>query len=338
MLDTVLRQIEILRSLPRYPRRIAITGIRAKLVNAGHDVTIRTIQRDLLALSHVLPITGDEQKPQGWSWAGEPIQIPALDPQGALTLKLVELFLAPLLPKTTLSALEPHFKAAQGILSASPKLARWTQKVRVLPRGLALNPPKIDPEVQSVVYESLFQEKQVRLHYCPKGEVELKEYVANPLGIVIRNQVIYLICTLWRYEDVLQLALHRIKNAELLAKRALRPKRFDLDEYIRKGEFGYPLSEKPIRLRAIFDRGASLHLHETPLSLDQVLTPYDDDHEQLEATVLDTSELRWWLLGFGSGAEVLEPKSLRAEFATIATDMANLYKNGIIPPTPNIMS
>ncbi|NLT68943.1 MAG: hypothetical protein GXX84_20345 [Acidobacteria bacterium] len=175
MLNTTLRQIEILKTLPRFPRRIAVTGILARLREAGHDVTVRTVQRDLLTLSEVFSITGDEQKPQGWSWAGDPIQIPALDPQAALALTLAHSFLSPLMPKATLSALEPHFEAAQAVLNASPRLGRWTNKVRVLPRGFHLNPPKIDEEVQNVVYEALFHERQLRIHYCRKGETEAKE-------------------------------------------------------------------------------------------------------------------------------------------------------------------
>jgi predicted DNA-binding transcriptional regulator YafY len=326
MLNTVLRQIEILKCLPRHPRKIAVTGIHAKLKDAGHDVTVRTIQRDLLTLSGVFAITGDDQKPQGWSWTGDPLQIPALDPQGALTLKLAQMFLAPMMPKATLNALDSHFQAAEGVLKASPKLAKWTNKVRVLPKGLALNPPKIDPEVQSAVYEAMLWEKQVFMHYRRKGESELKKYTVNPLGIVIRDQVIYLICTLWEYEDVLQLAMHRIVDAQILDKHARLPKGFDLDAYIRSGELGYLASEIPIRLSVSMDEGAAQHLYETPLSSEQVLTPQHDGCVLLEATVLDTSELRWWLLGFGSSIEVLMPKKLRKEFQSMARGMANLYK------------
>jgi predicted DNA-binding transcriptional regulator YafY len=43
------------------------------------------------------------------------------------------------------------------------------------------------------------------------------------------------------------------------------------------------------------------------------LVKIDDDRERLMATVKDTQELRWWLLGFGEGVEIIEPASLRAE-------------------------
>ena len=40
--------------------------------------------------------------------------------------------------------------------------------------------------------------------------------------------------------------------------------------------------------------------------------------------MLDTAELHWWLLGFGDGAEVVEPKELRDEFRAIAGEMSKL--------------
>jgi len=39
----------------------------------------------------------------------------------------------------------------------------------------------------------------------------------------------------------------------------------------------------------------------------------------------DTSELRWWLLGFGDQVEVLKPASLRKHFARMAANMATAY-------------
>ena len=48
---------------------------------------------------------------------------------------------------------------------------------------------------------------------------------------------------------------------------------------------------------------------------------------RLQATVKNTLELRWWLLGFCDKVEVLEPKSLREEFSSIACRMAVQYQN-----------
>jgi predicted DNA-binding transcriptional regulator YafY len=41
--------------------------------------------------------------------------------------------------------------------------------------------------------------------------------------------------------------------------------------------------------------------------------------------VLDTQQLRWWLLGFGDGVEVMKPAKLRREFRDMARGMAEIY-------------
>jgi predicted DNA-binding transcriptional regulator YafY len=104
------------------------------------------------------------------------------------------------------------------------------------------------------------------------------------------------------------------------------PEHFDLDAYLRAGGFEYPEGE-PIPLVALFQRGAARHLQETPLSDDQRIVDEDDWRVRLTATVNDTALLRWWLLGFGSGVEVLEPAALRAEMAETVRWMAWRYRS-----------
>jgi len=141
--------------------------------------------------------------------------------------------------------------------------------------------------------------------------------------------VIYLVATLWDYQDIKQLTLHRMSEPELLDKQTTRVPGFDLKEYIAQGAFGYRLSEEPIRLKVRFFGAAAQHLHETALSADQVLTEEADTGATiLEATVLETEELRWWLLSFGDQVEVLEPKSLRQRFCTIGESLQRIYARG----------
>src|SRR5699024_4296844 len=91
-----------------------------------------------------------------------------------------------------------------------------------------------------------------------------------------------------------------------------RPDGFDIDHYVREqGEFNYPTGEGHIKLELLFTPGAAQHLAERPLSDDQRIETIDDKTVRLRATVLDTDELLWWLLGFGDSVEVRKPKKLR---------------------------
>lgn len=126
-------------------------------------------------------------------------------------------------------------------------------------------------------------------------------------------------------KDVRTLHLHRIQSAERLDKAVTVPEGFNLDDYIASGAFGYREGDSIIRLKAIFEKDATIHLEETPLSDDQQLTEQTDGNVLVEAAVADTGQLRWWLLGFGGRIEVLEPQKLREELKGHAERMATRY-------------
>jgi hypothetical protein len=75
-------------------------------------------------------------------------------------------------------------------------------------------------------------------------------------------------------------------------------------------EFSYPVGE-PMRLEAVFSHGGHLHLHDTPLSVDQHIATLDHGRVIVRATVENTAQLRWWLLGFAELVEVSAPADLR---------------------------
>lgn len=54
---------------------------------------------------------------------------------------------------------------------------------------------------------------------------------------------------------------------------------------------------------------------ETPLADDQLVEDAADGSQQISATVLDTAQLRRWLLSLGARVEVLAPPALRAAMA-----------------------
>jgi predicted DNA-binding transcriptional regulator YafY len=331
MTDTLLRQWAMLRLIPRFPHRVDTTKLQYELSKAGHDINLRTIQRDLNKLSDVLPLTGDEAKPQGWSWVADAKQIdlPALDPQAALTFKLVESHMQQLLPASTLNYLQPWFHTANGVLDQHGNgLAHWPDKIRVLPRGLPQKAPDIAPAVAAAVYQAVLLERQLQITYPGKNEqAETRSHTVHPLALVVRDRVVYLICVFDGYSDTRQLAMHRILSAEMLIETSQRPEQFSIDAYIAEGEFGVVLNPQPIQLEAEFFRHVATYLRESPIADDQVIEDVDKENVLLRATVPDTLELRLWLKSFGDEVEVLEPPALRQEFREMAESLATYYQD-----------
>lgn len=328
--DTLLRQWQMLRLIPRYPAKITAGDIRDRLAGDGFKVTKRTVERDLASLSDLFPLLSDErEKPFGWSWKKEalPLDVPSLGNSEALAFALIEQFLRGFLPHATLSQLAPYFRMAGQRLSALPKgsaIHAWPDKVRVVPPTQPLIPPRIDARVQQTVSDALLFDRQMVIRYQKRGEDQLKEYIVHPLALVQRGAITYLVATLFDYADVLLLAMHRIRSADILDERASRPKDFDIDRYIAKGALGFG-NGKQVKLEAIFYEPAAEHLYETPLSEDQAITPVDDTHVRVMATVANTPQLEWWLLAFGDAVEVVKPVSLREGIREMVQNMAVRY-------------
>lgn len=311
-METLLRQLAMLQLIPRQPRRIDTGTLRERLRARNFEVTLRTIQRDLNAMADVLPLVGDESKPQGWSWSSDAQihQLPGLDPQTALVFRMAEEHLRGVLPASTLKMLNPWFKSARGVLSEVGKsLEQWPSKIRVLPRGVQLLPPKVDSSVQEIVYQGLLEERCVRLSYQSRDSIRTKELIIHPLALISRGPLSYLIVTLFNNEKPRLLLLHRIASAEILEVPAVRPPEFDLDQFIADGELGFRIGP-PIRLCVEFSNDAVAILYETPLSDDQTIEIGNGDWIRVFATVPNTFELRGWLRGFGNKVRVIEPTTL----------------------------
>ncbi len=325
----LLRQWKMLQLLPVKVPKSAVQ-IRDELEREGFQVDLRTVQRDLKELMEVFPLTARKGKPISWRWDRNAMsfEIPGMDRVGALTLKMVSEFMSRLLPKNCLDSLAPNLRRAEAVLNDLDEktYGGWLDKVRVVPRNQPLLPPHVDSEVLDVVYESLFQDRRFKAMYLKRNESEPVEYIVNPLGLVASDPSLYLVATLWDYENIKLLAVHRFQTAEMIYETVRKPKGFTLDKYLASGALGFARHEgKKIRLKALFDKYAAAHLYESPLSTKQKITEQEDGNILIEAEVLDTLQLRWWLLGFGDNVEVVGPKSLRQELVETIRNMAGYY-------------
>lgn len=339
-METMLRHWTLLRAVPRHPRKADARSLTAHLTAAGFAVSKRTVERDLVKLGTLFPLVSDEAPTgRGWSWMrdADVFDVPGMDPEAALTFQILQRFATHLLPRSVLRRLEPQLRQSEAVLEAlSPEAGprAWPGRIRVLPRTIDLYAPTVATDVIEVVYRALLEGRRLEADYRPRvaGGDTVKTYEINPLGLVFRDQVAYLVCTMWDYGDIRQLALHRFERARLLDRPRTEPEAFDLDAYIAEGHFHIRESGERLALRARFAADAAYHLHETPLAADQTLTPLDDGRVELTGTVQDTAQLRWWLLGFGSGVEVIAPAALRAEFRLEVERLAALYGTGVASP------
>ena len=112
-----------------------------------------------------------------------------------------------------------------------------------------LIPPKVDEQIVAILYQALYEGKRLRARYLAKGRTEPREYEVSPQGMIITDNIPYLIATLNEHTDLTQLLFPRFILVELLDKTVTPLPDFSLEQYLQEQSFSYPVSPEPIRLK-----------------------------------------------------------------------------------------
>ncbi len=322
------RQWELLKHLPSRAPGITARDLVNQLNMAGYTVTKRTIERDLVELASVFGIEcNDKGTPFGWYWMqGQGADMPALTLADAVSTRLVEELLTPLLPHAILEPLRSRFEHARHKLSdlgADNKTAAWSHKVKYVQPCLPMVAPVIDADVLHTVQKTLMDNLQLLVTYQRPSGSTTEGLVLHPQALVQRGQITYLVATAYEYDDMRLYALHRMVKAETSFNACHQVPGFDLDAYLQAGALQFE-SGTTFKMQAWVNQALTGILRETPLSLDQTLTP-DGGGGALEVTVQDTWQLWWWLLSQGASIRVTGPAFLLERFKAHTQQMVDSY-------------
>lgn len=310
-METTKLAVELLRRIPRV-RKITASELHQQLKDAGIERDLRTIQRQLEMLSEHFEIERDDRsKPYGYRWLehAKALAVPNLTANESLLLQLAEEHLKNLLPAHLMKSMDAFFSQARRNLGpeSNARLEReWPSKVRVVATSQPLLPPKIQPDVFDTVSEALYSNHWLYLDYKNSAGRRSKAEVM-PLGLAQQGPRLYLVCRYRDYDNERSLALHRILSAEMSTVAFDRPKDFDLKKYDNDGRFGFGDGRK-VKLTFVIERKAGLHILESPLSTDQKAIEICGKYLKIEATVVDSGMLKWWLQGFGDSISSFDMK------------------------------
>lgn len=320
--DTLSRLLELLKALPHH-RWATPAELREQLADRGFEVDLRSVQRDLKDLQKSFPLDhNDKGKPHGWRWSAEAAGgIASMGTPEALMLVLVQQHLQAALPASMLEGFEMLFaRARQRLERLGPKAGatRWPQMVRAVPPGLPMLPPDVDPRVQKALADALLAERQIDVLYAPGAKGAARAYRLHPLGLILRGSTTYLAATRGSGPHASLYALHRFRSVEVLLDGVRFPPGLDLDAALKRGrgQFGIA-ADGSARLQLVMNCDNTLAdlLEEAPLAPDQQMRRLDESRTEVRATVADSWELRWWLLGRGPSVHVIGPAALRREIA-----------------------
>jgi predicted DNA-binding transcriptional regulator YafY len=322
--ETLARQWQILMVMPDREPGLTVRELQQRLEDEGYFVEKRTVQRDLDQLEGILPVEKEEKNGRGHYWLrrGWHLNLAQMSVAQALSHRLIEDFIKPLLPKSVIDAIEPSFETARiklEKLANSNKVSSLANKVRAVAPALTFMPPAIDQSLLDELQNALINNQVCEAEYQKLGATRAGAIVIKPLSLVQRGPVTYVIALSGQSAQPKQYNVQRFQSVKRTDITFEPPRHYSLDDYIAKGNLGFGLQGDIHLVCRIHpdikgERILPTILRETPISSDMQLVDHGEWH-QLEATVADTWQLRWWLMSHADEVEVVEPKSLRADIA-----------------------
>jgi hypothetical protein len=319
-----VRHLELLELLPVFPKFLTVKQLVEKLANQheykDHDEQNirRNLQRDLKQLEQY-SITESGESPEGlkWSLVKDSMYLTAqLSPADALCFSIIEQFTQPVMPNVLSPYLSRIFEKSRQILNSLSyhnKLKTWLDKIYIENKGQPLIPAKIDSEVRCCVYDALLIENILQLEYKSKSG-EMSTATVQPLGLVVRSHIQYLIVQYVGYDDIRMLAMNRITSCLNTNNNFNYPTDFSLKKYVLTGTTGAAHNDTPIEFEAVFSGFAAEIVIETPISENQQASLYPSktgDKLLIKASFTMNYDFETWLLGLANHVEVLKPVSLR---------------------------
>jgi predicted DNA-binding transcriptional regulator YafY len=320
----VTRQLDILRTLAA--RR---HGVMVRELANEFGVSKRTVQRDLGDLSEAgFALYSQRRDGQGVYWYLN--QESSLPPVNFAPIELAALLF-----------LENTIEAMGGV-PLGPQLVDVLRRIKLslpeatqayLHKAAEIYAPMIrgqkpytgSEQVIRDLNTALLEQRQCQVCYRAIGRDDDKTYAIWPLRLFYFQGGLYLIASLPGRDRMITQAVERIQSL------VLTEEVFEISAKVRQSlqaryrdAFGIK-HEEPMTVKVHFS------VQETPFVKERVWHPSQRIEEQADGSVIlvfragGSWEIKQWVLGFGAGAQVLEPESLRLDIKEELRAALNAY-------------
>jgi len=291
------------------------------------EVSERTIHRDMEALSGAgIPVIAARGIGGGWSLLGEY----RTNLTGLNEAEIESLFVTK--PSKLLADLKLE-KAAEGallkLLAALPATYRRAaerarQRIYVDVAGWARREEAVP--LLPVLQEAIWLERKLEFTYERGLECEAVNRVVDPLGLVAKGSVWYLVARV--DQDIRTYRISRISRAELIDQPAVIPADFDLAAYWERSAatFKSTLPNYMACFRVAPEIFPFLRLAGRFARVAESFETEADGWIRISVG-FDVEEMACqYALAFGSRLEVIEPASLRLKVIEAAREVVEFYK------------
>jgi predicted DNA-binding transcriptional regulator YafY len=179
-------------------------------------------------------------------------------------------------------------------------------------------------EIINRVNDAAINKKSIEMVYYTMSRKKESKRKVDPYKIWFFNGTFYLIGHCHVRDEVRIFALDRIKMLHQTKETFEVPEDFSLEDFIGPS-FGV-YQGAPVHIKVWFHPDVAGYIKEKIWHESQQIHPHDDGSIIFEADVAGTDEIRFWIMTWGSKAEVLEPESLREDIRAEAEMISRRYE------------
>jgi predicted DNA-binding transcriptional regulator YafY len=173
------------------------------------------------------------------------------------------------------------------------------------------------------ISEATIHRKIIEIHYFTMSRKEKTRRKVAPYKIWFFDGAFYLVGNCGLREDIRIFALDRIKSLKLTDETFEMPEGFNVEDFMQTSFGVFHGEPQDVRIR--FAAEVAGYISEKTWHQTQKIKPQKDGSLIFEARVAGTDEIKFWLMTWGSKAEVLSPPSLREEIKSEAKAMLQNY-------------
>jgi predicted DNA-binding transcriptional regulator YafY len=183
-------------------------------------------------------------------------------------------------------------------------------------------------EILNRVTDAALNRKTIEIVYYTMSSKKETRRKVDPYRVWFFNGTFYLIGFCHMRNEIRIFALDRIKMLHQTRENFEVPEDFSLENFM-GSSFGV-YQGPPILIKVWFHPDVAGYIKEKIWHGSQKIHQRDDGSIIFEAEVAGTEEIRFWIMTWGSKAEVLEPESLREEIRAEAERMVKRYEGGVV--------
>ena len=171
---------------------------------------------------------------------------------------------------------------------------------------------------------AIAEERKVRLTYFSMGRQEESRRTIHPYQLRHVEDTLYLIGYCDLRKAMRTFAVDRIRSVVVAGETYQVPEAFDMQDFV-QDSFGI-YQGPPITVKIRFLESVAGYIRERIWHPSQHLSDQADGSVIFTATVAGIEEISYWVLRWGSGAQVIAPDNLRHAVGRHASTMAAYYQ------------